>query len=131
VPTLRFVLNHLAKPPLRSVDLTSWSRALRELASADNVVAAKLSGLVTEANWREWTVPDLQPSVDVAIETFGPARLMFGSDWPVCLVAASYGQVLEAARTLTNALSESEKADVFHLTALRSYGLSERDEIER
>jgi len=123
IPNLRFVLDHLAKPPLASADLTAWSSLLRELAQSDNVAAAKLSGLVTESNWLLWTVADLQPAVDMALEAFGPARLMFGSDWPVCLVAATYDRVLQTARELTAQLSESEKARVFHLNALASYRL--------
>jgi L-fucono-1,5-lactonase len=123
VPNLRFVLDHLAKPPLQSTDLTAWSSLLRELAESDNVVAAKLSGLVTEADWRHWTIADLQPAVDVALEAFGPARLMFGSDWPVCLVAASYDRVHQTARELTAQLSDSEKSRVFHSNAVASYRL--------
>lgn len=123
LPDLRFVLDHLAKPPLTSIDLSAWSASLRELARCDNVVAAKLSGLVTEADWQRWTVADLQPAVDVALEAFGPVRLMFGSDWPVSLVAASYDHVIQTARSLTRTLAESEKTQIFRTTAVTSYGL--------
>jgi L-fuconolactonase len=124
LPNLRCVLDHLAKPPFVSGDLSAWSTSVRELARSDNIVAAKISGLVTEADWRHWTVADLQPAVDVALQTFGPKRLMFGSDWPVCLVAASYGQVLETARALTGLLSDAEKTRIFETTAMEAYRLN-------
>ncbi|MBV9328233.1 MAG: amidohydrolase family protein [Chloroflexi bacterium] len=127
IPALRCVLDHLAKPPLVAGDLSNWSALLRELSRSDNVVAAKVSGLVTEADWQHWTVADLQPAVDVALETFGPERLMFGSDWPVCLVAAAYDDVLRTARTLTGALSDVEKDRVFSSTALAAYHLEKGD----
>jgi L-fuconolactonase len=123
LPNLRFVLDHLAKPPFVSGDLSAWSTALRELATSENVVAAKLSGLVTEADWKRWTVSDLQPAVDVALQAFGPQRLMFGSDWPVCLVAATYDRVLDTARHLTSGLSDTESHQLFHSTATTAYGL--------
>jgi L-fuconolactonase len=122
MPEARFVLDHLAKPPFVSGDLAAWSSALRELARSDNVVA-KLSGLVTEADWRAWTAATLQPAVNVALDSFGPTRLMFGSDWPVCTLAASYEQVFETAHTLTAALSDDEREAVFHETAINVYGL--------
>jgi len=127
VPNLRFVLDHLAKPPFVSGDLTAWSTMLRELSRSDSVVAAKLSGLVTEADWQHWSVADLQPAVDVALETFGPERLMFGSDWPVCLVAATFDQVLAAAQSLSVRLSDAEKEQLFYTNAVRAYGLSTGD----
>jgi L-fuconolactonase len=123
MPAARFVLDHLAKPPFLSGDLREWSRLLRELARSENVVA-KLSGLVTEADWQRWTVATLQPAVDVALEAFGPRRLMFGSDWPVSLLAASYEQVVETAEQLTAHLSEAERSQVFGETAMRVYRLA-------
>jgi L-fuconolactonase len=128
LPDVRFVLDHLAKPPFVSGDLSGWSTSLRELARSDNVVAAKLSGLVTEADWHRWTVADLQPAVDVALEAFGAERLMFGSDWPVCLVAATYDQVLQTARAVTTALSDVENNGVFYSTAVRAYGLRQKED---
>jgi L-fucono-1,5-lactonase len=123
MPNVRFVLDHLAKPPFVSGDLSEWSRLLRELARSDNVVA-KLSGLVTEADWQSWTPAVLQPAVDIALEAFGPDRLMFGSDWPVCEVAASYEQVVATAQQLTASLNARELEQVFRETALRTYGLT-------
>src|SRR5204863_3654152 len=94
IPGLRFVIDHLAKPPLREGDLSLWTERLRPFAGLPNVWC-KLSGLVTEADWASWTVTDLEPARDVVLEVFGPGRLMFGSDWPVCLLAAPYATVLE------------------------------------
>jgi L-fuconolactonase len=118
----RFVLDHLAKPPLVSGDLDAWSSQLRELARADNVVA-KVSGLVTEADWHAWSAATLQPTVDVALEAFGPQRLMFGSDWPVCLLAATYAQVVDTARALTAALSVAEQNRIFNTNTVAAYQL--------
>ena len=95
-PLTRFVIDHLAKPPIASGDLALWADRLRPFGELEHVWC-KLSGLVTEADWHRWRVADLLPAVDIALEIFGPSRLIFGSDWPVCLVAASYGQVVAAA----------------------------------
>jgi L-fucono-1,5-lactonase len=92
-PRQRFVLDHLAKPPIRIGAVDLWARGTRELASFPNVFA-KVSGLVTEADWQAWKPEDIRPYLDVAFECFGPSRLMFGSDWPVCTVAASYRRVV-------------------------------------
>jgi L-fuconolactonase len=95
---------------------------VRALAALPNTVC-KLSGLVTEADLASWTVDDLRPYADVVFDAFGPHRLMFGSDWPVCTLAATYGEVLTTAAELTAALSEAERAEVFAGTATRVYGL--------
>ena len=122
LPQLRFVLDHLAKPPVATGELDPWAPRLRELAAAPNV-AAKLSGLVTEAS-HDWTVTQLRPYAEVALDAFGPDRLMFGSDWPVCLLAATgYRQVLAAAEELTAGLAAAERAAVFGGTARRIYQL--------
>jgi L-fuconolactonase len=84
-------------------------------------VACKVSGMVTEAEWAAWTPADLRPYVDHVLDVFGPDRLLFGSDWPVCLLAASYEQVVDAARELLGALGEGEVAKVFGETARRVY----------
>jgi L-fuconolactonase len=124
VSEARFVVEHLAKPPRLSEDLSGWASALRRLARSDNVVA-KLSGAVTLANWNRWNGGGLQPAVDVALAAFGADRLMFGSDWPVCLLFASYEQVVEAAHKLTASLSEAERGRVFGENAISVYGLRE------
>ena len=122
LPQLTFVLDHLSKPPIASGQLEPWAGALRELAAEPNVFC-KLSGMVTEANQDSWSVSDLRPYAQVALDAFGPHRLMFGSDWPVCLVAASYDRVSEAARELTEQLSAHERAEVFGGSAARAYRL--------
>ncbi|WP_051855079.1 amidohydrolase family protein [Streptomyces sp. NRRL B-1347] len=125
LPGLTFVLDHLGKPPVASGALEPWASSLRALATPPNTVC-KLSGLVTEADWATWTTADLRPYADTALEAFGPGRLMFGSDWPVCGLAASYGQVVDTARELTAGLTGAERARVFAGTARRVYGLPDR-----
>lgn len=125
VPQLRFVLDHLGKPRIRdgAAGLAQWRAAVTPLAAAPNV-SAKLSGLVTEADWAHWTVADLHPFVLTALELFGPDRLMFGSDWPVCLLAAAYDRVLAAlGEVVDDHLSADERAAVYGGTATRVYGL--------
>ncbi len=96
-PRQRFVLDHLAKPPIRSGAVDMWARGIRELASFPHV-HAKVSGLVTEAEWQAWKPEDVRPYLDVAFESFGAKRLMIGSDWPACTVAASYARVVNLVR---------------------------------
>jgi len=120
VPGARFVLDHAGKPAIASSGYEPWAKFLTALAARPNVFC-KLSGLVTEANWTEWTVDDLRPYADHVLESFGPERVMFGSDWPVCELAATYDQVYESAQAFTGSLSESERADVFGGTATRAY----------
>lgn len=121
-PGLTFVLDHAGKPPVASGALEPWAAAVRSLAALPNTVC-KLSGLVTEADPKTWTTDDLRPYADTVLDAFGPGRLMFGSDWPVCTLAATYGEVIGAARELTDSLSGSERAAVFAGTAARVYRL--------
>src|SRR5262249_1438681 len=92
-PHQRFVLDHLAKPLIKSRGMEPWQKHIRELAQHANL-CCKLSGLVTEADWKNWSRSDVEPYLDIAFECFGPGRLMIGSDWPVCTVAGSYSQVM-------------------------------------
>ncbi|WP_395358516.1 amidohydrolase family protein [Streptomyces sp. YH02] len=124
LPGLTFVLDHAAKPPVASGDLEPWAARLRAFAALPNTVG-KLSGLHTEADWHSWTVRDLRPYAGVLLDAFGPSRLMFGSDWPVCTLAAPYGRTLATARELTAALSPGERAAVFGSTAVETYRLGE------
>jgi L-fuconolactonase len=124
LPDLTFVLDHLGKPPIGAGLVDPWAQDIRMLAALPNVVG-KLSGMVTEAAWDAWTVQDLRPYAETALDAFGPERLMFGSDWPVCLLAASYQDVAGAARDLTDTLSRAEREAVFAGTATRVYGLEE------
>jgi L-fuconolactonase len=96
-PRQRFVLDHLAKPPIKSGSISSWEKGIRALASLPNVYC-KLSGLVTEADWQNWKPEHLKPYLDVAFDSFGTHRLMIGSDWPVCTVAGSYSQVIRVVK---------------------------------
>jgi L-fuconolactonase len=123
LPGLTFVLDHLGKPPIASGELTSWAEPIRRLASLPNTVC-KLSGMVTEADWGSWTVEDLRPYADTVLDAFGPGRLMFGSDWPVCRLAASYAEVVAGAHELTAGLTPGERQEVFTGTAVRVYGLT-------
>jgi L-fuconolactonase len=109
-PSLQFVLDHLGKPPIASGELEPWAAGIRALAAEANV-ACKLSGLQTVAS-ADWTYAELAPYLDVALEAFGPARLIFGSDWPVCTTAASYARVCEVAQIACSGLSGPERAAV-------------------
>jgi L-fuconolactonase len=122
LPELRFVVDHLSKPSIASGELEPWASRIRSLAAHENV-ACKLSGMVTEADWASWSVEDLRPYVDVVLDAFGPDRLLFGSDWPVCLLAASYDDVTRAAEELTADLSAAERGQIFGATARRIYTL--------
>lgn len=127
LPTLPMVIDHLSKPEIRAgkVDgshIDCWRSDLRRAAQHPNVYC-KLSGMVTEADWHAWKAADLKPYVDAAIECFGPERCMFGSDWPVCELAASYSEVVQTLREIVRDLSESEQASIFGRTAEQFYQL--------
>ncbi|MGW1091547.1 amidohydrolase family protein [Streptomyces sp. NPDC002596] len=121
-PELTLVLDHLGNPPVRPRAQDTWAADLRSLARLPNTVA-KLSGLVTEVDRYHWAPADLRPFVMTALEAFGPRRLMFGSDWPVCTLAADYGQVMDTTRELLAELAEHERAEVLGGTATRIYNL--------
>ncbi|HEY6371203.1 MAG TPA: amidohydrolase family protein [Candidatus Sulfotelmatobacter sp.] len=121
----RFVLDHLAKPPIRSGQINSWARGIRRLAEFPNVFC-KLSGLVTEADWQHWRPEEIVPFLDVAFESFGPDRLMIGSDWPVCLVAAPYARVLQVVKTYLQAKSAECRDAVLGGIAQRFWRLADR-----
>jgi len=122
LPELSFVLDHLAKPSIAAGEWEPWASRIADLAREPNV-SAKLSGLVTEASWTDWSAEQIAPYAKHAIEVFGPGRLMYGSDWPVCTLAASYEQVWELAGTLVADLSENEREEILGGTAARVYGL--------
>jgi L-fuconolactonase len=122
LPELTFVLDHVGKPPIAAGALEPWASDVRALAARPNTVC-KLSGMVTEADPAKWTSEDLRPYADTVLDAFGPRRLMFGSDWPVCILAATYGQVAEAAQELTAGLGDDEREQVFAGTATRVYRL--------
>lgn len=122
LPDVRFVLDHAGKPAIASGVLDPWRRSIRDLAALPNV-AVKLSGLVTEADHGRWTVAQLRPYAEVLLDAFGAERVMFGSDWPVCLLAADYGRVVDAAERLTAALSPDDRVAIFGGTAEAWYRL--------
>jgi L-fuconolactonase len=122
VPTLRFVLDHAGKPPIAGpgAELDRWRADLARLAEAPNV-AVKVSGLVTEADWASWTQPQLDPVITHVLDSFGPSRVMVGSDWPVCLLAADYGAVQATVAPALARLGADGRADVLGGTAARWY----------
>ncbi len=122
-PEMRFVIDHLAKPPIVTAAVDEWSERLAPLAALPNV-RCKVSGLVTEADWRSWTVDQLAPYVRRALALFGAGRLVFGSDWPVCLLAASYARVLDAARRALGEISDAEHEQIFGGNAIALYRLA-------
>jgi L-fuconolactonase len=118
----RFVLDHLAKPLIKSGEISSWAKGIRALAASPNVFC-KLSGLVTEADWQHWIPEHFTPYLDVAFESFGPERLMIGSDWPVCLVAASYTRAVKVVKDYVCRLSPESQAAVLGGNAARFWRL--------
>lgn len=122
VPGLSMVIDHLAKPPIREGRMDGWRDDFEAAARFPNV-SCKLSGMVTEADCKGWTADDLGPYVQVALQAFGPDRLMFGSDWPVSTLCASYLQVVDALRKALGPLSADETDQIFRRTAERVYGL--------
>jgi len=122
-PDLKLVIDHMAKPPIANGEIETWRRQLTTVA-ANKQIHCKLSGLVTEANWASWTTNDLRPYVECALELFGSSRLMFGSDHPVCLLAASYERVLESFRELVKGLSAKEQERIFGTNAAQFYRLN-------
>jgi L-fuconolactonase len=124
-PDQVFVVDHVAKPRIRDGILSPWRERIRELGRRPNVFC-KLSGMVSEADPRGWTRATLEPYADAVLEAFGPSRVMFGSDWPVCLVGVSYAQWLATVRELCGGLSAAERESVLGGTARRAYGLDAR-----
>jgi len=122
LPDVRFVLDHLAKPQIRAGRIEPWRQDIRRLAELPNV-SCKLSGLITEAAWNAWTASDLKPFLDAAVESFGPSRLLVGSDWPVCTLAGSYADVMRVFDDYFAGFSAEERAQVFGQTAARVYRL--------
>ncbi len=119
-PRQPFVLDHLAKPHIKDGSLSPWREQIREVAGAPNVMC-KVSGMVTEAAPRGWKADDFKPYLDGVFEAFGVERLMFGSDWPVCLLAASYAEVVKLVEDYTNALPSAARAAIFGGNAAAFY----------
>lgn len=122
-PEQRFVVDHMAKPEIRDGTLQPWATLMAEVAEHPNVWC-KVSGLVTEADWSAWCPEDIHPFLDVVFEAFGPERLMFGSDWPVCLLAGTYAAVRALVEEYAQDLSASDREGLFGGNAVRFYGLA-------
>ena len=122
-PDVQFVMDHISKPRIAKQEFEPWKTLMSELATFPNVFC-KVSGLVTEANWKEWQVKDFKPYVDHVIEIFTPQRLMFGSDWPVANLGGTYSEIVRLAEALTSGLSPSESESFWHRTASAAYRLA-------
>ena len=121
-PDQPFVLDHIAKPPIKSGDVEAWKYDITKLAGYNNVYC-KISGMVTEADWQHCKQEDFKPYLDVVVNAFGVERVMFGSDWPVCLVAASYNQVFTIVQQYFSSFTKSEQDKFFGGNASRFYNL--------
>ena len=127
-PEQTFILDHLAKPKIASGQIDDWCKDLKRLSLRPQV-AIKLSGLVTEADWGNWTAEDLWPYLDAAFEAFGPERVMFGSDWPVCLLAASYNKVVDVVQQWSEGFSSAEQHALWGGNAARLYRVNQSSSI--
>lgn len=121
-PEQLFVIDHIAKPEIKKLQLDNWKKDIAAVAKFENVYC-KISGMVTEADWRNWKREDFRPCLDVIVECFGMSRIMFGSDWPVCLVAASYGEVVGIVEDYFSTFSKDEQRNFFGLNASHFYKL--------
>ena len=116
------VLDHLGKPDVQAKDLKTWARQLAPLAALPHV-SCKLSGLITEAHWQDWQSAQLTPYLETALQLFGPERLMFGSDWPVCLLASKYADTCSLVDSVLHRLSTSQQAAIRGGNACAIYGI--------
>ena len=122
-PDQRFVIDHLAKPYIKDGKIEEWENDMKAVSSFENVYC-KISGMVTEADWKNWKPGDFSPYLDVVVKSFGTNRIMYGSDWPVCLVAASYQQQLNIVTEYFSSFSKSEQEAVFGGNASKFYNLN-------
>ncbi len=122
MPYARLVIDHLAKPPIASGEIAAWAALMEPFRDMPHV-SCKLSGMITEANWSSWTPDDLRPYVETALDLFGVERVMYGSDWPVCLLAGSYLAVKQALEEALPVLTPGERARVFGGNAIEFYRL--------
>ncbi|MDB5002567.1 MAG: amidohydrolase [Mucilaginibacter sp.] len=121
-PDQPFVIDHLAKPKIKDGDITDWAKDMKVIAQNQNV-SCKVSGMVTEADWKAWKPEDFTPYMDVVFEAFGANRVMFGSDWPVCRVAATYGEMLSISEGYVAKLSANEQGKFWGDNAIKFYSL--------
>lgn len=121
-PEQKFVIDHIAKPRIKGGEIKEWQEDMEAIAKHPNVWC-KLSGMVTEADWQTWKSEDFQPYLEVVANAFGADRLLFGSDWPVCLVAAEYGEVVDIVSSYISGFSADEQQKVFGANAVQFYNL--------
>jgi L-fuconolactonase len=121
-PDQPFVIDHIAKPNIKNAEIAEWEKDIKAVAKFENVFC-KVSGMVTEADWQNWKPVDFNPYLDVIADNFGINRIMFGSDWPVCKVAADYGQVLGIVEEYFSAFTKTEQDNIFGGNAARFYNL--------
>ncbi|MBT8297875.1 MAG: amidohydrolase family protein [Maribacter sp.] len=121
-PNQKFVIDHMAKPYIKDGYFDGWSVLMKEIAKQENVYC-KLSGMITEADFNDWTSKEIIPYMDLVLEAFGPKRIMFGSDWPVCLVAGDYEQVKRLVTDFITNLSSSEQTKIMGTNAIEFYNL--------
>lgn len=121
-PDQLFVIDHIAKPDMKNREVAEWEKNIREVAKYPNVYC-KVSGMVTEAHWYAWEEEDFKPYMDVVFDAFGVDRLMFGSDWPVCMVAGGYNRVVKMVRHYTAGLTDKEKMMFWGGNAIKFYNL--------
>jgi L-fuconolactonase len=122
-PKQKFVIDHLAKPYIKDGRIEEWKKDMEAIGSFENVYC-KISGMVTEADWKNWKAKDFFPYLDVVVKSFGTNRIMYGSDWPVCLVAASYEQVLDIVREYFSSFSKNEQDLFFGGNAVKFYNIN-------
>lgn len=122
-PDQSFVIDHLAKPYIKDKKIDVWKNEIKAVAEHENVYC-KISGMVTEADWKNWKKEDFAPYLDAIVEAFGPARIMYGSDWPVCLVAAAYEEMMRIVKDYFSSFNQAEKDLFFGGNATRFYKLS-------
>ncbi|MDB5031716.1 amidohydrolase family protein [Mucilaginibacter sp.] len=121
-PDQPFVIDHIAKPKIKEKDIDGWAKDMRAIAKNENVYC-KVSGMVTEADWKNWKIADFTPYLDVVFEAFGTDRVMYGSDWPVCRVAATYGEMMGICESYVGKLSEAEQDKFWGENAIKFYDL--------
>jgi L-fuconolactonase len=121
-PAQKFVIDHVAKPHIKDGKIDEWKAGMQALSQQQNVYC-KISGMVTEAEWKNWTAGQLQPYIDAVVECFGIDRIMYGSDWPVCLVASSYTRWLQTVKDYFSSYSAEEQEKVYSSNAIKFYNL--------
>lgn len=121
-PKQFFVIDHLAKPLIKNKEISKWNKDIAQIAEYENVYC-KISGLVTEADWSNWKPGDFKPYIDAIVHLFGTKRIMYGSDWPVCLIATSYSKVKQIVEQYFSSFSKPEKEDFFGKNAIKFYKL--------